>query len=183
MLIAGIALVIVILAGALTIYPMLAGSDGLPAPVPSGNNEQGLGNTTGGSWVEIITDQPTPVPTTDGYASAVPTTILPTPTPYQTTKPVVCASDRMKCSTTCTDLRSDPLNCGVCGNECGKGESCTNGRCMASCSPAKTSCQDGCFDLMSDKDHCGSCLNDCPRGLICYRGQCSAPATPMPVPL
>jgi len=133
--------------------------------------------------VKIITNEPTPVPTTDVPASTLPTTVLTTATPAPATKPVVCAADRVKCNNTCVDLRSDSMHCGLCGVECEKGQFCLNGMCQKSCSAGKTSCPDGCFDLMSDKDHCGSCLNDCPRGLICYRGQCSAPATPMPVPL
>ncbi|NLD56604.1 MAG: hypothetical protein GX651_00530 [Methanomicrobiales archaeon] len=182
-LIAGTVIIIVILSGVFAAYPLLAGSSVPAAPPIHTNSESFTGNTTGGSWVKIITEEPTPVPTTEIPFSTLPTTVLTTATPTLAAKPVVCAADRVKCNNTCVDLRSDGMHCGLCGVECEPGQVCQNGVCQKSCTPGKTSCPDGCFNLMSDKDHCGSCLNDCPRGLICYRGQCTAPATPMPVPL
>lgn len=182
-LVAGVVIAIVILAGVFAAYPVLSGSSAPATPATHANIEPVAGNTTGGSWVKIITNEPTFVPTTEIPVSTIPTTVLTTVTPTPPTKPVVCAADRVNCNNTCVDLRSDCMHCGLCGVECDPGQFCLNGVCMESCAAGKTSCPDGCFDLMSDKDHCGSCLNDCPRGLICYRGQCTAPATPMPVPL
>ncbi len=182
-LIAGVIIVIVIFAGVFAAYPVLTGSSAPVAPATQGDTGPGVGNASGGSWVRIITNEPTPVPATEVPVSTLPTTVLTTATPFRTTKPVVCAADRVNCNNTCVDLRSDSMHCGLCGVECEPGQFCLNGVCMKTCAAGKTSCPDGCFDLMSDKDHCGSCLNDCPRGLICYRGQCTAPATPMPVPL
>ena len=38
------------------------------------------------------------------------------------------------------DLRSDPLNCGICGNVCGEGEACVVGRCTDECVPEPEVC-------------------------------------------
>jgi hypothetical protein len=33
------------------------------------------------------------------------------------------------CGTTCADTQNDPENCNVCGNACGAGNQCIQGRC------------------------------------------------------
>jgi hypothetical protein len=182
-LVAVAGLIIVILGIVFIVYPALTGSGILsaagvlatPAPTPV---------PTGGSWVEVITEEPTPIPTTETPAITIPTTTLTTnPTTPQITKAVVCSSDRVNCNNLCVNLRTDYMNCGHCGTICPKGQFCLNGQCMKSCTASQTSCPDGCFDLQTNPDHCGTCNNDCPRGLICYRGMCMAPDTPQPVPI
>ncbi|AKU98468.1 Tryptophan synthase alpha chain [Labilithrix luteola] len=53
------------------------------------------------------------------------------------------------------DITSDPKNCGTCGNECGPGESCSDGKCICPCGAP-------CFNLNSDPDNCGLCGFYCP---------------------
>jgi hypothetical protein len=41
-----------------------------------------------------------------------------------------CADGRIVCGTKCTDLTSDAMNCGACGNSCASGLTCVNGSCI-----------------------------------------------------
>jgi hypothetical protein len=40
-----------------------------------------------------------------------------------------CKAPFTKCSGACTDVQSDPNNCGQCGTACPAGQSCTAGAC------------------------------------------------------
>ncbi len=75
---------------------------------------------------------------------------------------------------TCSDVRSDPLNCGTCGHACAAGELCFNGLCQASCPPGYSNCADGCVRLASDPTHCGSCAITCAATEVCSAGRCGA---------
>lgn len=44
----------------------------------------------------------------------------------------ICGSGQVLCTDGCTDLFSDPENCGSCGNSCAVGDQCVGGTCMAS---------------------------------------------------
>ncbi|WP_426748574.1 EGF domain-containing protein [Myxococcus faecalis] len=44
--------------------------------------------------------------------------------------PPSCPSPRVQCGQVCTDLSSDPNNCGCCGNVCGAGKTCSSGVCV-----------------------------------------------------
>ena len=77
-------------------------------------------------------------------------------------------------------LVEDTKNCGSCGNECARNESCCDGRCVnprgddaAHCGGCGMACTEGerpgccagrCVDLLSNST-CGSCNNAC--GFIC----------------
>lgn len=52
------------------------------------------------------------------------------------TDEVTCASGLDACAGACTDLSSDSLNCGACGNPCGAGDVCQQGQCST---PGSTS--------------------------------------------
>jgi hypothetical protein len=69
----------------------------------------------------------------------------------------------------CTDVSSDPYNCGDCGAECFDGV-CYDGVCEAAgyvCEDyGLTTCVDGagydyCADLMTDDFNCGECAYEC----------------------
>jgi len=58
------------------------------------------------------------------------------------------------------DLKSDPKNCGACGNTCDANQGCVDGTCI--CPAGTTRCGDVCTDLSVDPDNCGVCGNPCP---------------------
>ncbi len=41
-----------------------------------------------------------------------------------------CSAPNRVCEGACSDVASDPRNCGVCGNSCGTGSTCFNGECV-----------------------------------------------------
>jgi hypothetical protein len=50
-----------------------------------------------------------------------------------------CPNDQTRCSGTCVDTQTDPLNCGSCGHDCDDEEVCRNGNCVE---PGCTVCDD-----------------------------------------
>ncbi|XP_057247266.1 stigma-specific STIG1-like protein 1 [Beta vulgaris subsp. vulgaris] len=62
------------------------------------------------------------------------------------------------CWKKCVNVKSDKLNCGMCGRRCRYPETCCNGRCV---------------HTWYDRKNCGGCHNRCKRGSFCYRGMCS----------
>ncbi len=94
-------------------------------------------------------------------------------------------------ATLCSDITSDPQNCGGCGQQCPPGQTCANGLCSGSVSPCLAGRRDaycdldagttrvccpggGCADVESDAANCGSCGYACPPGLACLERQCLA---------
>jgi hypothetical protein len=88
----------------------------------------------------------------------------------------------------CSDLPSDPLNCGACGADIGNGN-CVNGK--PSCTAGETYCSmSGCVNLKMDSENCGACGatggtdGTCTNGVIgCYNkdllcmGKCTQQGT------
>jgi hypothetical protein len=72
-----------------------------------------------------------------------------------------CSSDGCE-----TDVKTDPKNCGSCGNACAPGQECRddgNGpQCLAPCEASgKAQCPNACADLLSDPLNCGACGTTC----------------------
>ncbi|XVF26076.1 hypothetical protein REPUB_Repub13aG0268900 [Reevesia pubescens] len=63
------------------------------------------------------------------------------------------------CKKKCVNVKTDRLNCGVCGKKCKYSEICCKGQCV---------------NPMSHKKHCGGCNNNCNnKGSKCLYGMCS----------
>ncbi|MFL5761873.1 MAG: hypothetical protein ACJ789_19410 [Thermomicrobiales bacterium] len=139
---------------------------------------------------------PDSCPTT-GFLNAQ--ALLPTPTP------TTCSAPQQNCGDVCVDTRSDPNNCGDCGNGCGNGACCSGicvdttsdpahcGDCQTvcpqgtncsggtcGCASGTTSCNNVCVDLTSDANNCGDCGIVCPSGSLCTGGKCSCPDSSPP---
>ena len=88
----------------------------------------------------------------------------------------ICPSGWILCNGECTKISNDINNCGKCGNQCGPGKTCVNGRCVPTCpNPTSTVCFGGCHDLQTDVNHCGACGKKCPPGKVCINGVCQCP--------
>lgn len=62
------------------------------------------------------------------------------------------------------NLRTDPLNCGMCGNRCGTGQGCCGSRCI---------------NTATDNNNCGTCDTRCNSNQTCKAGKCTNNAMPM----
>jgi hypothetical protein len=69
-----------------------------------------------------------------------------------------------------TNLNSNRMHCGRCGNACSSGQECVNGMCA--CPLGQTLCGGTCVNLTSDTQHCGACNRACPAGQVCRTGTC-----------
>jgi len=90
-----------------------------------------------------------------------------------------CAPGEMECGTLCSDLSTDPDNCGDCGVACAIGQACAAGMCVVDCPAGQIECGGGCVDPASDPMYCGAtgpgCTGGeaCPSGEACMAGVCS----------
>src|SRR5262245_20417844 len=56
-----------------------------------------------------------------------------------------CAAGEVDCGGGCTDLETDPANCGACGVACGPGNGCTAGACGCECEVGWIACDASCI--------------------------------------
>jgi hypothetical protein len=97
-----------------------------------------------------------------------------------------CPPGRVSCNGICVDPRSDPANCGGCGQTCSGAPNaaprCVAGVCQVACRPGFGDCDgnaaNGCeTDLTQDVEHCGACATRCagaPNATpVCTAGTCS----------
>jgi hypothetical protein len=94
-----------------------------------------------------------------------------------------CGPGTVPCGNACTDITSDPDNCGVCGLLCNTLGGCIHGQCAGDPCPNGTlACKDSphlplrCVDPLTDPHDCGGCGNVC-LSQACNHGVC---ATPLP---
>ena len=81
-----------------------------------------------------------------------------------------CLANQTQCKDQCADLKSDPFNCGACGNVCAASQSCLAGR----CGPCDgTLCSNTCVELSTDPANCGACGNACAADQCCHAGSCT----------
>ena len=83
-----------------------------------------------------------------------------------------CQNGQTTCGGACVDLKSDPNNCGDCGNACQSGEACSAGSCEGGCSGSLAQCGASCVDVQTSTSNCGSCGNICTVGDVCSQGKC-----------
>lgn len=91
------------------------------------------------------------------------------------------------CSGACTDLKSDPKNCGSCGHVCSPGSTCTDMFCVGTGAdatpPPDVSCMPMTCAMVPGKcgpttDGCGGLLDCmCPGGMTCMAGGCVPTST------
>jgi hypothetical protein len=84
------------------------------------------------------------------------------PPPDEGGAPVDAGVCTTKCDGGCTDLKTDPQNCGKCGKTCAMGAQCVQGSCQ--CAMGQSICGNGCVDLKSDLANCGKCGTVCGGG-------------------
>lgn len=84
-----------------------------------------------------------------------------------------CPVGRSPCGAICANLRTDPNNCGTCGNTCADGQRCEDDACVSGCSSPRLICSGACVDPTTDGRNCGMCGIACPSGAVCADGGCS----------
>jgi hypothetical protein len=85
-----------------------------------------------------------------------------------------CSTGLACCNGICTDVNSDPNNCGACGKVCAASTPfCIQGVCTVNpCALGLTYCDPACVDLSSDPFNCGACYKQCPSNEVCAGGVC-----------
>jgi len=89
------------------------------------------------------------------------------------------------CDNVCRDLKTDPYNCGTCGNLCtgplNTKPYCSQGTCTWECLSDYRYCgntAEGCVPMYNDDNHCGNCNTDCGSGSWCNQTRCENGSRP-----
>ncbi len=90
----------------------------------------------------------------------------------------VCPVGQAKCGGICTDLQSDAMACGKCGESCPAGGACIKGQC--GCPEGTQACGGVCIDTSTSAEHCGGCGRACGLG-TCQSGVCVCATSPATV--
>lgn len=94
----------------------------------------------------------------------------------RTTAGGVCDAPFLLCGGVCTNIASDPANCGSCGGACPSGKGCVDGTCTGSgCPGGAVDCGGLCVDLKTNPLNCGACNNACAPPETCTDGTCTCP--------
>jgi hypothetical protein len=93
------------------------------------------------------------------------------------------AAGKLCTNLACSDLQTDPFNCGGCFNTCGAGLKCVHnavdGGAYCGCTLSGQTFADArCFDLTLDPQNCGAVGNACRPDQICFDAGCACPASP-----
>ncbi|MEM9863999.1 MAG: hypothetical protein AAF938_20535 [Myxococcota bacterium] len=75
--------------------------------------------------------------------------------PVRASAPVPGFEPCTRCDGECTDLQTDPMNCGACGQAAPRGVPCSAG--VAACPDSMIECDGNCVDPLVSVEHCGGC--------------------------
>ena len=101
--------------------------------------------------------------------------------PFMASCQVSCQPPMTSCGAVCTNLRTDPKNCGACGNACSLANAtafCSSALCwVETCNFGWGDCDavfsNGCeTNVLTNPKSCGGCFITCQGGTTCYSGQC-----------
>ena len=101
--------------------------------------------------------------------------------PFMAYCQVSCLPPMTSCGGVCTNLRTDPKNCGACGNACSLPNAtafCSSGLCWVEicnfgCGDCDGVFSNGCeTNVLTNPKNCGGCFITCQGGTTCYSGQC-----------
>ena len=76
------------------------------------------------------------------------------------------------CGSQCINTKTNPDNCGTCGNACGKDNLCSDGMCVSECKGGTEVCAGACIDTQNDPANCGTCGIKCAAEELCSGGKC-----------
>ena len=90
-----------------------------------------------------------------------------------------CEEGELFCTDGCTEVQSDPQNCGACGEVCTSGLACVDGVCNGNaCGAGLLECNGTCIDPQNDSQNCGDCNSVCVDGTVCVAGSCKEGCAP-----
>ena len=83
-----------------------------------------------------------------------------------------CLPTQTNCPSGCSELPTDPANCGMCGRACPAGQFCSGGNCVMACMNGETRCDQSCVNLDNNVKNCGICGKSCAGAEACVSRVC-----------